>query len=303
MTGKAPPFPDPLMVIDPRQRFAVIIPHYNDLVRLERCLVALEGQDREDVEVVVADNASPVDLAPLVERFGWVRVVIQPEAGAGLARNAGVAATSASWLFFVDADCVPAPDWLVQARRIAAGDPGTVTGGRVDVFDETPPPRSGAEAFETVFAFDQQGYIERKGFSVTANLVAARTTFEAVGPFLAGVSEDLDWCRRATGAGYRLAYDPGLRVAHPTRSDWPALSRKWRRLTAESFALRGAGARARLGWALRALAMPASVLWHLPRLLRHPGLSAGERLKGALTLFRLRFARMVWMLGQAVSGR
>ena len=42
---------------------AVIIPHYNDVDRLLRCLDALMSQAGEGVEVVVADNASTVDLS------------------------------------------------------------------------------------------------------------------------------------------------------------------------------------------------------------------------------------------------
>ena len=87
------------------------------------------------------------------------------------------------------------------------------------MFDETPAPRSGAEAFEAVFAFDWRGYIANKGFTVTANMVTCRAVFADVGPFINGVSEDLDWYRRATAKGYRLQAAGDLRVGHPSRSD------------------------------------------------------------------------------------
>lgn len=282
--------------------FAVIIPHYNDTTRLIRCLKALATQNRTGVEVIVADNGSDADLAPIVAQFDWVRLVHEPAKGAAAARNCGVAQTRAAWLFFLDADCVPADDWLAVARAQAAQDARRITGGAVDVFDETPPPRSGAEAFETVFAFDQQSYISQKGFSVTANLLVARATFEAVGPFSPSVSEDFEWCRRAVATGFDLRYAPQLRVSHPTRSDWPALARKWRRLTGESFGLLGgSGAGGKLHWSLRALAMPLSALAHLPKVLTHPALSGREKIRATGTLFKLRLTRMVWML--ALLGR
>jgi len=208
---------------------AIIIPHYNDLARLQTCLAALVPQLLDGVELVVADNASPVDLGPLKAQFPAMRVVTQPIKGAAAARNAGVAATTAPHLIFLDADCVPAPDWLATALALLGT--AEVIGGRIDTFDETPPPRSGAQAFETVFAFHQRVYVEEKGFSVTANLITTRAIFEDVGEFIVGVSEDLDWCQRATGKGYGLIYADALRVAHPTRTDWPALAKKWRRLT------------------------------------------------------------------------
>ncbi|ETX13219.1 hypothetical protein OCH239_12640 [Roseivivax halodurans JCM 10272] len=175
-----------------------------------------------------------------------------------------------------------------------------LVGGTLTVFDETPPPRTGAEAFETVFAFNNRRYIERKGFSVTANLLTTRRVFEAIGGFRHGMSEDLDWCRRATEAGFALAHDDNLRVAHPTRQDWPELMRKWRRLTDEAWGLKGRSGGARAKWVLQALAMPASALAHLPKVLTHPNLSASEKRAAALTLLRLRLVRMGWMLRQAV---
>ena len=147
---------------------AIVIPHYDDVARLTRCLCALTAQDVSGAEIIVADNATPGGLGAVQAAFEGVRFITEPERGAAAARNGGVAASSAPWIAFLDADCVPAPDWMARLAQIMAGPQDSVTGGRIDVFDETPAPRSGAEAFETVFAFDQETYIERKGFSVTA---------------------------------------------------------------------------------------------------------------------------------------
>lgn len=281
--------------------FAVIIPHYNDVARLRRCLAALVPQAGPETEIVVVDNGSTEDIAGLTAGYRGLRLIAEAQRGAAMSRNAGAAATTARYLLFLDADCLPDADWLAHAR--AAARPDLIIGGRVRLFDETPPPRSGAEAFEHVFAFNQQDYIRAKGFSVTANLIVPRAVFAAVGDFRGGLSEDLDWCHRATAAGHRLVYDPALAVGHPTRSDWPALRRKWRRLTRETFELYPPGAAARAAWAGRALAMPVSILTHLPRIWRHRGLNTGEKARAAATLARLRLARMVWMLGQALTGR
>ncbi len=279
---------------------AVIIPHYNDTARLIRCLAALMPQVTAGVEVVVVDNNSTADLGAVRAIFPDLRLVTEPAKGAANARNRGVAETGAPLLLFLDCDCVPAPDWIAAA--LSAAGKSDLVGGRVDVFDETPPPRSGAEAFEAVFAFDNKGYVETKGFSVTANLVTRRDVFAATGPFVHGLSEDLDWCRRATAKGFRLTYDDALRVSHPTRSDWSALEKKWRRLTDEGFGVNGRTPARRMVWACKALAMPLSVLAHAPRVLGHPVLTGAERARALATLARLRLTRMVWMLRQAARG-
>lgn len=281
----------------------VVIPHYNDSVRLARCLAALEPADRDDVDVLVVDNGSSEPLDGLLARFPFVRIVTETLPGAANARNRGVVESASPNIFFLDADCVPAPDWLTVAK--ASVGRADLVGGAIDVFDETPSPRSGAEAFETVFAFNYKDYIERKGFSVTANLLTTRRVFEAVGPFVHGLSEDAEWCFRARDKGYRLVLEERLRVAHPTRRDWPALKRKWMRISREMFELHMAqkpGLAGRAMWLIRAFAVAASGVAHLPKVLAHPRLSGpGERWRAAATLVRLRLVRSGWMVAQALG--
>ncbi|MEO5620059.1 MAG: glycosyltransferase [Cypionkella sp.] len=286
---------------------AVIIPHYNDVTRLRRCLEALVPQAQGGAfDLVVVDNGSTEPLQAVRSAFPQVRFILEAEKGAAAARNRGVVETTAPWIFFLDADCIPATDWLARAEDHARAQRKDVDliGGRVEVFDETAPPRSGAQAFEAVFAFDNRGYVERQGFSVTANLLTRREVFVDVGPLRPGLSEDMDWCHRARAKGYRLIYDEALRCAHPTRTDWAALKRKWQRLTEEMFAVNGRSPTARLRWAARALAMLPSVLAHAPKVMTSPQLSgAGDRTRALVTLLRLRLWRARRMLGQALTGQ
>jgi GT2 family glycosyltransferase len=60
-----------------------------------------------------------------------------------------------------------------------------------------------------------------------------RSVFDAVGEFVNGVPEDLDWCRRAQLRGYRIRFAPKSIVGHPARRTMPELRLKWRRLTLE----------------------------------------------------------------------
>ena len=48
---------------------AIIIPHYNDAERLDRCLSALAQNDLSGCEVVVVDNGSTRPLAQVQARF------------------------------------------------------------------------------------------------------------------------------------------------------------------------------------------------------------------------------------------
>lgn len=282
---------------------AVIIPHYNDPDRLRICLDALMRNDLGSAEILVVDNNSPTPPDQVLADFPTVRWVTEVEKGAGPARNRGVAETSAPVLAFIDADCVAAADWLATARDVAQK--ADLVGGRVDVHEETPPPRNGTQAFEKVFAFDFRNYVEVQGFSGAGNLVTHRSVFNATGPFRTVVAEDKEWTQRAVALGHRLIYSDALVVSHPSRGDWGQLRNKWRRMTQEAFALAQAsspGGRTRIRWVLRALMMPISVVAHLPKLLLSPKLSGlSERLRGAAILARIRLQRMLWMLRQALG--
>lgn len=279
---------------------AVIIPHYNDLVRLRKCLSALLKNDIANTEIVVVDNASSTPVDNLREEFSTVRFIIEHKKGAAEARNTGVRETTAPRLFFIDADCIPAKDWLAVGRKVS--DKADLIGGRVDVFDETPPPRTGSEAFEAVFAFNFKRYIEVQGFSGAGNLITRRDVFEKIGGFKNGVSEDREWTMRAVAHGFRLVYEDTLRVKHPSRQNWTALKQKWKRTTREAFLLNGTGLFNRLKWAFRAMLMPASIVAHIPKIILSDKLSSpGEYLRAIMTLGRLRTQRMIWMLKQAAG--
>lgn len=274
-------------------KVSVIIPHYRDLTRLDRCLTSLERQiyPHEAFEVIVADNASPEGEVAVAEVIaGRARLVVVREAGAAPARNGGVAAARGEMLAFTDCDCLPEAAWLSEG--VKALERWDVVGGRVKVLVEDPRRVTPAEAFEQVFAFDNRSYVLHKGFTVTANLFCRAELFRRVGGFRVGVSEDLDWSRRATAAGCRIGYAEGAVVGHPARRTWQELESKWRRLNAETFGLYAGRANGRLWWIARSLALPLSALVHTRKVLSSGDLRSSAQILGALgVLYRLRLWR------------
>ena len=59
----------------PKPQIAVIVPHYEDVARLARCLEALSPQLGPDVEAVVVDNGSTADLEPIRRAHPGIPVV------------------------------------------------------------------------------------------------------------------------------------------------------------------------------------------------------------------------------------
>lgn len=223
---------------NPTPRISVVVPHYNDLVRLDRCLAALASQSlsSDEYEIIVSDNNSPVGLAAVEQAVaGRARVTVAMTPGAGPARNAGAQAARGQILAFTDSDCVPDVHWL--ERGVAALETADFVGGEMKVLVPVDRAMSGAEAFESIFAFDNETYVKEKHFTVTANLLCPRSVFEKVGPFRTEVSEDNEWCWRARDMGLKLGYAKGAIVGHPARANWDELTGKWRRICAERYAL------------------------------------------------------------------
>jgi GT2 family glycosyltransferase len=272
---------------------SIIVPHFNDLAGLDRCLAALEAQTypRDDFAIIVADNASPQGLDAVDAVIaGRARLILAPERGAGPARNAGVAASATRLLAFIDSDCVAEPQWLDAG--LAALDRYDFCGGPVHVLIDDPSPWTPEQAFEMVFAFDNESYVRDKGFTGSGNLFTRRDVFDAVGGFRVGMSEDLEWSHRATAKGYRLGFVRDAAIGHPARRDWSELRRKWLRIHAELYALKPPTRVNRLRWLAKTWAMPLSIAAHTPRIWAHPKLGTIANRWAALRgLVRLRMWR------------
>lgn len=108
---------------------SVIIPVYKTEPYLEECVDSVLRQEYPRLEIVLVDDGSPDNCPALCDRYaaryGHIRVVHQANRGLGHARNAGMAASSGKYVFFVDSDdCLDGPDAIgllvAQAERTKA---------------------------------------------------------------------------------------------------------------------------------------------------------------------------------------
>ena len=283
---------------------SVIVPHFDDLAGLDRCIADLERQSwpRHRFEIIVADNASPQGADQVAARIdGRAKLVVVAERGAGPARNGGVAAAAGSILAFTDSDCRPRPDWLEAG--LAALARFDFVGGRVDVLVEDPDHMTAAEAFERVFAFRNRDYVARKGFTGAGNLFCPKALFEAVGGFRTGLSEDVEWSRRATAAGYVLGYSDEACVGHPARRTWSELKAKARKLDVEGFGLWRTRPAGRWLWFARSLLLPFSIFVHAFRVVTSPAIHGlRHRCAGLIMLARVRLWRFAHSVALPFSG-
>lgn len=105
-------------------KVSVIIPVYNVEAYLRQCIDSVVGQTLPDIEVICVDDGSTDGSADILAEYaakdGRFKIVKQANAGAGAARNAGLAFATGEWLSFLDADDVF--DDSMLADMVAAGE-------------------------------------------------------------------------------------------------------------------------------------------------------------------------------------
>ncbi len=224
-----------------RPSVSVIIPTYRDWVGLQHCLLALAQQHYppDGFEVLAVNNAPDEEPPTSLVWTGQVRLLSEPKPGSYAARNRGIGVARGGVLVFLDADCLPEPDWLGAALACMENQGADLVAGHIALTYKsarlTP-----AECYEKAFAFRQARNVER-GVAVTANLIVRREVFDAVGVFNEQMMSggDFEWTRRATSAGFKLVYCPDAVVRHPARNTLASLAQKARRVSAGSMALHG----------------------------------------------------------------
>ena len=120
-------------------RFSVVIPSHNRAALLAKALHSVWAQTCQDYEVIVSDDGSTDQTMSFLRSLGArIRVIAQPHAGPGCARNAGVAASRGRYVVFLDSDDLWFPWTLdVLAQVIDREDaPAIVSSSVVQFTDE-----------------------------------------------------------------------------------------------------------------------------------------------------------------------
>ena len=101
----------------------VIIPVYNILDCLERCVASVCMQTWENLEILLVDDGSTDGTGQLCDRLakrdGRIRVFHKPNGGSSSARNLGIEKANGEWLGFVDSDDFIEPQMYETMMREA----------------------------------------------------------------------------------------------------------------------------------------------------------------------------------------
>ncbi|WP_186755699.1 glycosyltransferase family 2 protein [Echinicola salinicaeni] len=223
--------------------FSIIIPVYQDADRLHKLLKALDKQtlDVNYWEVVIVNNDSKNPLSIEVDfMFSW-QIIQETTPGSYVARNTGIEVAKGKILAFIDADCIPDENWILNAYKYFERDINREIGvltGSVPLFFKNVNSLSPTEVYEKYTGFTTEAYA-REGHAITANWFSYKDVIEEFGGFNAALKSngDSDLSGKISSK-YKIVYKEDIIVNHPARYHTEDLVNKYRRLLGGAYTRR-----------------------------------------------------------------
>ena len=259
-----------------RPDVTIVVPVRDRAGELDRCLAAAGTGYR--ILVVDDGSADPAAVTAVCAARG-AQVVHRRNGGPGPARNTALRMISTELVAFLDSDCIPPPDWITAVAGhfadplVAAVAPRIVGAG----------PGAGGSPLDLGDRAARVAPMTRVSYLPTAALVLRRAPLGDGFDEALRYGEDVDLIWRLIEAGWRVRYEPAVRVAHAEpQSRLARLARRFRYGTsAAPLAVRHPGALAPL------VLQPWPALTMAALLARRP-LAAGAAFTVATTLLRAR---------------
>ena len=199
-----------------RPFFSVVIPTYERHSNLDTLIKCLKDQIERDFEVVIVDQSSSKWHGSNREYGFPFQYIHSPVKGAVRARNTGAAIAQGKIIAFVDDDCLPRRNWLINAKKYfsdttVVGVEGKILSDHIGEPDWRPVTNSGFEGI---------------GF-MTANLFVMNSVFTQSGGF--DLRFDSPHFREDTDFGWRLQEYGLIPFAEDVEVFHPAMQRSNKR--------------------------------------------------------------------------
>lgn len=206
---------------------------YNAEKTIKQCIESLIDQDFDGrYEILVVDNGSTDNSLEIVKRYPSVKLLFESKKGPAAARNKGISYAKGELIAFTDSDCEVEKNWLEKFFKYIEDNPeiAAIGGGVVN-----PYPRDIIAIASEITDFGEQvssdkNYLRYTYAVPTNNICYRREILEEVGYFdedfeLTG-GEDISLNWKIIKRGYRILFNPDIKVIHYHRSNLKALFNK-----------------------------------------------------------------------------
>lgn len=212
---------------------SVIIPTFNRNDLLSKCLDSLaptvQSIDETLYEVIVSDDSLENIAKELIDKkYPWVIWVSGPQKGPAANRNNGTKFANGDWFVFIDDDCQPVKDLLIEYLIVIENSNFLALEGCI-------------QADRIKQRFDEESPINLNGGKFwSCNIAVKRELFMAVNGFDEGFPfsalEDVDFHNRIKQIA-EITFVKSAKVIHPWRKTKPFQNyRKW--LISNEYALK-----------------------------------------------------------------
>jgi GT2 family glycosyltransferase len=202
---------------------SVIVPVYENPAELLHSLKALARSSYQPAEVLVVDDGSKVattQIAAICKEHGARYLRLETNAGPAEARNAGVKASTANVLVFLDADVAVHGDTLKNIVEQLEERPDL--DALFGAYDDAPAAAGTVSRFRNLLHHYVHLQSAGKATTFWAGCGAVRRrVFEAAGGFpelyRQPSIEDVDFGHRLSSAGFAIHLEPSIQVTHVKR--------------------------------------------------------------------------------------
>jgi len=204
----------------------VAIPAKNTERTLAECLRTVFDMKPAPGHVIVLNDHSTDNTAPIARELGATVVDIKGQGGLGNSRNTGIALCETRYVAFINADCYPNPDWLVTSLKIIRASGAAVVGGRqVELRDSTLAERWKASHLRQDLGpqpVSDPDYLSGGNLLIDLSLIGEIR----FGGGYKIAYEDVDFCRKLRAAGGSLYYEPQAVIGHDHKETLRSLPAK-----------------------------------------------------------------------------
>lgn len=179
---------------------SIVIPAFNEERYIADCLGSLQqlNYPADLLEIIVVDNGSADKTAEIARGFN-VSVYVLPNVKVGAVRNFGVAKSRGDIIAFLDGDCMPAANWLLDAQEYMKANNCDVVGGTCLL-------RPNPSWVESAWVISDQPKDNPHGTLIGGSILLHKSVFQAVNGFdeTLTAGEDSNLGHRLRNQGYTV---------------------------------------------------------------------------------------------------
>jgi len=200
-----------------QKKVSVIIPVFNNIEYLSKCLISLKESIYSNFEVIVVDDASTLDIKTrLSEDIKYYR--LDTKSGPATARNLGASKAIGEILMFLDSDIVIRPNTISKIASRFSEDPdlSAVFGS----YDDDPYQKDFLSQYKNLVHHfvHQNGNNDASTFWAGCGAIKNEAFLEIGGfdqeKFKTSSIEDIELGYRLKSNGYKILLDKTLQVKH-----------------------------------------------------------------------------------------